>query len=321
MAVEAPKKLSDCLPSPFSGSEINKDLCESHILKFKDYVEYQNLKDFGEIYSRFKLTLEGRARLWIEDERFENFDELTSGFVKKFSPPRTTYELVKEYAYLCYTEGTNFEHYVEKLQKLGKELKYSNEQIAHKFMLSLPKECQKFIVVTNPNGSLKEWTVAAKSYLNLEDTPCPKELNFAINTSASCPPDPSSTDIRSEMSDVSVRELQEGIFYLKEKCRSLEHAENSNGDFRSAAEDVRAKLCGSYNRNKTWNNNGNNISKGNFRDGDSGPAFGANSKGESRNYNSARFNVQGEGRNFKSAPIPPKKDISDLFSIMRANER
>ena len=48
--------------------------------------------DFETVSSRFKLTLEGKARLWIEEERFNDFNELKNAFVTKFSPPQTIFE-------------------------------------------------------------------------------------------------------------------------------------------------------------------------------------------------------------------------------------
>ena len=72
---------------------------------------------------------------------------------------------MKEYESLSFTKE-NYE-LVENLKRVGKELNYSKEQISHKFLLSLPAECKKFIVMINPSGSLEQWVEAGINYMEL----------------------------------------------------------------------------------------------------------------------------------------------------------
>ena len=290
---EAPKKLRDYLPSPFLGQELSKENCESHILKFQDYIAYQELEDYDEIERRFKLTLEGKARLWIENEQFQNFEDLRDSFVIKFSPPKTTFQLMKDYEELKYAKNDDFEHFIDNLQKLGKQLKYSDEHIKNKFLLALPKECQKFLMITKTEGNLKEWTAAARSFLNIEEAPGPNEQYFATQAPEPSPPErPPSNDQRST-EEYAMKDLQEEVYALREKLRNLEEAANArpvadefrkgvlnfSGNTQSAIPQEYNGLYGYNNRNNIRNSRGNYCDNENNR----------------RNYDSAK-----SGRNFNS---------------------
>lgn len=312
---EAPSsrpKLRDYLPSPFSGQNLDKDFCESHILKFRDYISHQGIEldKFDIVLSRFKLTLEGKARLWIEGETFDNFNDLKTAFITKFSPPQTIFQKIREYEDAKYVVGTNLDTFVDILKRLGKELNYSEKQIAHKFMLSLPIDCQKLLLITKPDGTLCEWSVAAKSYFNMDDKASPRELNFAVSELPVLPPPEENT-------------LREEIAKLKEKFRSMENTRPVIGAATMHPEEVnstpeyvmhngssqisRGSNIGSM---QTPPPHGNNLdynarynteyntkfSKGDFCDGNyfrQNSAKGANTR---RNFQSAR-----NSRNFDSA--------------------
>ena len=97
-----------------------------------------------------------------------------------FSPAETKLKLIKEYEKLTFTKE-NFDEAIENLKRIGKELSYSKEQIGHKFLLSLPTECQKLIVMTDPSGSIEQWVDAARSYMELQNVDSQPESELSLS--------------------------------------------------------------------------------------------------------------------------------------------
>ena len=219
------KKLTECLPKTFSGDKTTKIDSQAHLIKFTDYLKFHEIdankeENYEELIKRFRFSLDGKALLWIDNIECENFETLQKLFIENFSPAETKLKLIKEYESLTFTKE-NFDEVIENLKRVGKELNYSKEQISHKFLLSLPAECQKFIVMTNPSGSLQQWVDAARSYMELESEhsiPSPAESHFLT---------------QAEMKESAIaEELKREKDFWKEKCKHLELQNRGRGQNR-----------------------------------------------------------------------------------------
>ena len=61
---------NDFLPKPFLGLKDSNP--RSHFLSYEDYCNIHELNDANKL-ARFKLTLGGEARQWLEGKNFQNF--------------------------------------------------------------------------------------------------------------------------------------------------------------------------------------------------------------------------------------------------------
>ena len=207
------KKITELLPKSFCPkAAVTKIDCKAHILKFKDYVKYQELERFEDIKDRFRLTLEGTARLWFEEETFDKFETLESAFIKKFAPFETKISVIRKYNLSKLENKQKIDEFAEELKEMAQVLKYSEDQVKNKFLLALPQECQRFITMTDPDGSIENYKTMAKAFLEFDitekpsDDPTP-EQHFYVPTT---PLD-------------DVEELKKEIEFLKRKCDSLEN--------------------------------------------------------------------------------------------------
>ena len=221
LEIKSPK-LTECLPKTFSGNQTSKIESQSHLLKFNDYLNFHRIDakepaNLEEIIKRFKFTLDGKARLWINNIECTDFQTLQKRFIENFSPAETKFGLIKEYEGLSFAKE-NLDEHLKDLRRIGQELNYSDEQISHKFLLSLPAECQKFIVMTNPSGSLQEWVDAARSYMELEG-----------KTSLQPPSEESHFFTQPEKKESAIAEELE---FWKEKCKHLELQNRGRGQNR-----------------------------------------------------------------------------------------
>ena len=217
------KKLTECLPKTFSGDNTTKIDSQAHLIKFTDYLKFHEIdanreENYEELIKRFRFSLDGKALLWIDNIECENFETLKKLFIENFSPAETKLKLMKEYESLTFNKE-NFDEVIENLKRIGKELKYSKEQIGHKFLLSLPAVCQKFIVMANPNGSLQEWVDAARSYMELQNGDSQPESELSLSVLKMTDSQPES-------------ELKREIDFWKEKCKHLELQNRGRGQNR-----------------------------------------------------------------------------------------
>ena len=212
------KKLTECLPKTFSGDKTTKIDSQAHLIKFTDYLKFHDAnkeENYEELIKRFRFSLDGKVLLWIDNIECENPTKI---IYRVFQPGRKL-KLIKEYESLIFTKE-NFDEVIENLKRVGKELNYSKEQISHKFLLSLPAECQKFIVMTNPSGTLQQWVDAARSYMELEaETPSsPAESHFLT---------------QAEIKESAIaEELKREKDFWKEKCKHLELQNRGRGQSR-----------------------------------------------------------------------------------------
>ena len=76
---------SDFLPQKFYGRD--HDDPRSHVLCYEDYIKAQDLTDEDTKIQRFKSTLAGHARSWIETKSFDpnTWENIKDTFVNYFT--------------------------------------------------------------------------------------------------------------------------------------------------------------------------------------------------------------------------------------------
>ena len=75
-------RFSDGMPNRFYGKKDEDP--QAHWHQFNDYATLQNLNQ-AHTLARFKMTLGGEARLWIDGKNFQTVDALRQAFTTKFS--------------------------------------------------------------------------------------------------------------------------------------------------------------------------------------------------------------------------------------------
>ena len=102
---------TDFLPNRFDGSKLDSDLCTVQYLSFEDYLQAHDLQtpaDYSallNVVNIFKRTLQGSARLWIEDKTFVDLEDLKSKFIYRFSPSHSQFVNVKQFDSMSYNPG------------------------------------------------------------------------------------------------------------------------------------------------------------------------------------------------------------------------
>ena len=179
---------TDFLPNRFGGATIDRDLCTAHFLSFSDYLEAHNLADpadaaaLAKVISIFKRSLQGQARLWIEDKTFDSVGALKAAFINRFSPSKSKFAHVKEFDDLSYAHGTGAEVHLAKIRKIAKRIGYGDTQVRDKFISTLPAKCRAAVIMSAPdNADTTDLVTRAQRYLDLETDQgaAMKEVSFA----------------------------------------------------------------------------------------------------------------------------------------------
>ena len=74
-----PIRPSDFLPSRFFGDKTQN--ARAHFMQYEDYLNLQNIQDPILRVQRFVATLAGPARIWFQDQHFDQFDDLRTKFL------------------------------------------------------------------------------------------------------------------------------------------------------------------------------------------------------------------------------------------------
>ena len=112
---------SDFLPQKFYGRE--HDDPRSHVLCFDDYIKAQDLTDENTIVQRFKSTLAGHARSWIETKTFDpnTWENTKTNFVKYFTGSHSTLSSTLQLKEVKLEAGESMGRYLSRLLTVGKE--------------------------------------------------------------------------------------------------------------------------------------------------------------------------------------------------------
>ena len=180
---------TDFLPSRFSGDRLDRDSSTAHFLTFDDYLDAHDIDtadpdQFPTILRTFRRTLQGQARLWIDGLTFNSYTDLKDGFVRRFSPAKSSYSHIRDFNTMTMTDGESAEAYLQRLRLTATYIDYGETQIKHRLLDSLPDDCRAAILLSAPTtDSLTNDEIAAKAQLFLDlKTTKTKELTFSAQS-------------------------------------------------------------------------------------------------------------------------------------------
>lgn len=185
---------TDFLPTRFEGSVINRDACTAHFLLFSDYLESHKLSTPGtnaelqNVFSMFKRTLQGKARLWVEDQEFTSITDMKRKFIARFSPSKSKFALVNDFANLSYATGDSAEVHLSKIREAARKINYGDDQIRDKFLSTLPSQCRASVLMSAQDDRLQTYVDRAQCYFDLnanQPDPVVDETSYAATSSTS----------------------------------------------------------------------------------------------------------------------------------------
>lgn len=141
------------LPKKYSGDDSN-ETARSHILQYEDYITFQNLDpavqaDNAPIMNRFKLTLKGKARSWVDGKVFANFAELKDQFIRKFGGAHSREGAVEKFNACAYVFPEPVEDYLLRIKEWAQILNYGDELIRDRFLAGLPDDLRGMAHMSN----------------------------------------------------------------------------------------------------------------------------------------------------------------------------
>ncbi len=165
-------RINDFLPSKFCGMQGQDP--KSHFLSFHDYANVHGLDpdNLDQLIIRFKHTLEGPTRLWVEGKNFENINDLQTSFMRYFSGIHSREANARNFCSLENKQGVSIEDYASKIcnaaEQLGsaEQLGYSDDLIRDQFLRGLPGTLQVQLSLTGAQN-LGQLTEFAQKYMDL----------------------------------------------------------------------------------------------------------------------------------------------------------
>ena len=180
---------TDFLPNRFSGDIIDRDQCTAHILTFEDYLDahdhdHTDAQQLATIVKIFKRSLQGQARLWIDNKTFASYTELKAAFISRFSGTKSKYAHVQEFSAITMRAGESAEIYLQRIRQAAARIGYGETQIRDKFLSTLPAKCRTAILLSLPDTADSEQIAnRAQCYLDLDvDTSTQREVTFSAQT-------------------------------------------------------------------------------------------------------------------------------------------
>ena len=179
-------KPTDFLPNPkFSGENISYELALAHWLSFSDYLDAHQLCQPADVAAiikvtqRFKLSLSGEARLWIEGKVFTGINEIKQKFIDRFSPTHSDLALVNKFQNIIFSKGDSIDKHLELITRSATKIGYGDTQIKHRFLQSLPDDCRTAVVMaTETDATAQQMAEAAQKFLD-----CNQEGNKTVSFS------------------------------------------------------------------------------------------------------------------------------------------
>ncbi len=165
----------DGLPLPYGGGA-DED-AYSHILKFDDFIEIHALDDANS-RAKFKYSLKGDARSWVEGKVYADYDALKAAFLQQFSGFKAKGS--DGFFELTYKMGEPVEAHLQKLRRMAESLNYGDVVLMDRFKRSLPEKVR--VQLATMDGTLDEVATAAQEIVNVLTTASPvvtKEVHFA----------------------------------------------------------------------------------------------------------------------------------------------
>jgi len=169
-------RVNDFMPQRFDGKNLSD--APAHILSFEDYCTLQDIDNDGQMVQRFRVTLSGQARLWVEGKQFDTWEELKNSFLQYHSDSHTRESAVASFRGSLYKHGETAEQYLQRLKRLAERLNYNNEMIKDQYISGLPAEAKTAVAMARP-ANLAECVELAQQFLDLNKH---KEVSFNLQT-------------------------------------------------------------------------------------------------------------------------------------------
>jgi hypothetical protein len=238
---------TDFLPNRFSGDTISRDQCTAHILTFEDYLDahdydHTDHAQLPTILKVFKRSLQGQARLWIDNKTYTTYMDLKAAFISRFSGTKSKYAHVQEFNAITMESNESAEIYLQRIRQAAMRIGYGEAQIRDKFLSTLPTKCRTAILLSLPDTADSEQIASrAQCYLDLDvDTSSQREVTFSAQTDEI-------NKLREEIAAIKVETSR------NDRSRSHERHSRSPGrrwSSRSTSSDRRKRNDNQFSRNQ-----------------------------------------------------------------------
>ena len=155
---------NDFLPKPFFGLKDSNP--RSHFLSYEDYCNIHELNDADKL-ARFKLTLGGEARQWLEGKQFQNFQDMKNQFIRYFTGAHTQMGTTAQFRQAKYRPGETIEKYGERIRSLANEGNIGEQMQVSQFLLGLPAQLRKALSASGL-ANLNELITRAQHMIDLD---------------------------------------------------------------------------------------------------------------------------------------------------------
>jgi hypothetical protein len=143
-------KVSEFLPRNFNGT--NASEARAHFLSFRDYLVIHHVNDANEAITRFRFTVTGKARRWLEGRNFQDVDDLERQFLTRFEGAPPEEADVETLTKLKMVAGESIEDYSFRVQELTQRLAIPARLTLGYFIQGLPAQMKLFVMGQNPNN-------------------------------------------------------------------------------------------------------------------------------------------------------------------------
>ena len=271
-------KASDFLPSRFFGNP--GDSPQPHILTYEDYIQQHDIQGDQPRINRFKLTLGGKARQWLDSENFNTFQELKDAFIAYFSGSHTRMAAVQNFMNCNYIPGETLKSYAMRLRELGTRCQYGDNTIYYRFINGLPLPLKK--VLASEEGENLD-AIIRKGQRMLDIDPAMLSADGAHKEVAF-----------SAVTNTSNEELSAQVALLTQQMKDMTTSHKDNGQNRAGNNHnsnnhnngYRGRNNNNRNNNRRFNNNNrygrNNNRQNNGQGGNNGNYNGYNNRGNNR---------------------------------------
>jgi hypothetical protein len=186
--------LSDMMPEPFDGRNIDRDV-EEFFDNYKSWVllNRERFTNAVERISAFRFVLSGTALSWWRNIPIGNrpalLDDLRDMFFAKFRVLKGRTQLKKELMECKYVPGVNCLTMINKFQDICNKLNYSLEVTIEKFIKILPLNLKQFVVSKNVDnfGQISDSIRTYQDLIEIENmTHTFKNVTFEDNVCSLC---------------------------------------------------------------------------------------------------------------------------------------
>ncbi len=151
------------LPQRYNGSD--PALAAPHWYSFIDYCEMHQLNDQQKL-ARFKVTLQGRARNWLQGKVFPNVDAMRNAFIEHYSGIYSREGGKTLWKGLTLQDGESIEAFVARIKPLAERLNKDDDDVQEKIYDVLPDELSEQVEMAG--GTLANTIQLAQRRLDIK---------------------------------------------------------------------------------------------------------------------------------------------------------